>query len=107
MSITTFPVFIEGEPYTIAEVHDGDRLGDITLSGIEGQFPIHASAVHRRLYSIRVIHPTAGPLGLISGSYGQPLVLTWSECEERITEFEKHVGTVTAPGTTFKIERAA
>lgn len=95
--ITTWPVFIDGEPFTIHEVHDGDRLGDVTLSGIEGTFPIHASAVPRRLYAIR------GQFGLVTGSFGQDLSWTWSEATEWI---ERVTARPENAGLTFTIEVA-
>jgi len=81
--ITTFPIYRDGYPFTIREVHDGDLLGMVTLRGESGEVTTCASEVPRRLYRIICTWPN-GSGGPITGSFTQPLEWTWTEAQEWI-----------------------
>lgn len=88
MSATqTFPIYRDGHPFTIREVHDGDLLGMVTLRGESGEVTVSADEVFRRLYVIRCSFPSNG---LVTGSYGQTLTWTWTEAQEWIASVRKH-----------------
>lgn len=81
--ITTFPIYRDGYPFTIREVHEGDLLGMVTLRGESGEVTVCASEVPRRLYRIISTWPN-GFSGPVTGSYTQPLTWTWAEAQEWI-----------------------
>ncbi|QOP64806.1 hypothetical protein SEA_DELAGARZA_47 [Microbacterium phage DelaGarza] len=81
--ITTFPIYRDGHPFTIREVHEGDLLGMVTLRGEAGEVTVCASEVPRRLYRIISTWPN-GFGGPVTGSFAQPLTWTWAEAQEWI-----------------------
>lgn len=95
-TITTFPIYRDGHPFTIREVHDGDLLGMVTLRGEAGEVTVCASEVPRRLYAIRCVqHFGFSNGGVVTGSFAQPLSWTWTEAQEwieRVTALPQNSG---------------
>lgn len=104
--IATFPIYRDGYPFTIREVHphtDEQLFGMVTLRGESGEVIVAAQEVPRRLYRVLTVWSN-GEAHPVTGSFSQPLTWTWTEANEWIDrckalEQNAHL--------TFRIEVAA
>jgi len=97
-----FPVYYADREWTALDVHDGAALGTITLYRDGEQVTVPAGDITRNLYSVR----SSFMGGLITGSYGQPLVVTWAEAERMVATLTALVGSTAPAGTVYTIEVA-
>lgn len=97
-----FPVHYADRDWTSLDVHDGAALGTITLYRAGEQVTVPAGDVHRNLYWVR----SSFMNGLVTGSYGQPIVVTWEEAERLVARLTSLVGSTSPEGTVYSIEVA-